>query len=266
MHALFGIAFTRKSSDGSFGAASGVITEQPDGSGGTVDPSTPPTASEKTLNPNTINIIDLEPDEDVKTIESGTPSAEFVEGVHLYAHIAMIALDIPVTSWDSRRSSFSARIADLNEYEVSCVAKRTKNRYVRTEYSNWVIETIWNDPNTPWLLRQVAEKAGMSLRDVQEAVEWVAAGSPWLDKYKQVQGDQLAIGMALDNPIDAARRRGSDVFRNIEKTAQVLRYAEKMNVPVLIGDQPVGYEDEPEPIEDIDQSSDTPKKGANPWR
>lgn len=248
MHALFGIAFTRKSQDGAFGPASGVLTEQPDGSGGTVSPSTPPTTAEKTLNPTTINIIDLEPDEGVQTIESATPSAEFVEGIHLYAHIAMIALDIPVTSWDSRRSSFSARIADLNEYEVSCVAKRTKNRYVRQEYSNWVLETIWNDPQSPWPLRQVAERAGMQLRDVQEAVEWVPAGSPWLDKYKQVQGDQLAIGMALDNPIDAARRRGSDVFRNIEKTAQVLRYAEKMNVPILIGEQPVGYVDENAPV------------------
>ncbi len=244
MHALFGVAFTRKSEDGAFGPASGVTTEQGDG----VTESTPPTATEKSLNPSTINMIDLEPGEDVKTIESGTPSAEFVEGVHLYAHIAMIALDIPVTSWDSRRSSFSARIADLNEYEVSCVAKRTKNRYVRQEYSNWVLETIWNNANSPWPLRQVAEKAGMALRDVQEAVEWVPAGSPWLDKYKQVQGDQLAIGMALDNPIDAARRRGSDVFKNIEKTAQVLRYAEKMNVPVLIGDQPVGYVDENAPV------------------
>ena len=241
MHALFGVAFTRKSEDGAFGPASGVLTEQPDGNGSTVAPSTPPTAEEKTLNPNTINILDLEPGEGVQTIESGTPSAEFVEGIHLYAHIAMIALDIPVTSWDSRRSSFSARIADLNEYEVSCVSKRTKNRYVRQEYSDWVIATIWNDPQSAWPLKDVATRAGMSMRDVQEAVEWVPAGSPWLDKYKQVQGDQLAIGMALDNPIDAARRRGTDVFKNIEKTAQVLRYAEKMKVPVLIGEQPMGY-------------------------
>lgn len=256
MHALFGVAFMRKSQDGAMGPASGVSTEQPDGAGGTVSPSTPPTASEKTLNPSTINIIDLEPDEDVKTIESGTPSSEFVEGVHLYAHIAMIALDIPVTSWDSRRSSFSARIADLNEYEVACTAKRTKNRYVRQEYSNWVIDTIWNDPNTPWPLKDVATRAGMSMRDVQEAVEWVPAGSPWLDKYKQVQGDQLAIGMALDNPIDAARRRGSDVFKNIDKTAQVLRYAERMNVPVLIGEQPVGYVDENEVVQPVKGAKD----------
>jgi hypothetical protein len=106
------------------------------------------------------------------------------------------------------------------------------------------LETIWNDPESAWPLKALAEKAGMRLRDVQEAVEWVPAGSPWLDKYKQVQGDQLAIGMCLDNPIDAARRRGSDVFKNIDKTAQVLRYAEKKQVPILIGDTPMGYTEE----------------------
>jgi capsid protein len=239
MHALFGVAITRKSEDGSFGAAGGAPSDQPSATA-----ADPVTEADKTLDPRSINILDLEPGEGAQVIESTTPSTQFIEGMYFYAQIAMIALDIPVASFDSRRSSFSARIADLNEYEVSCNAKRTKNRYVRQEYSNWVLETIWNDPDTPWPLKAIATKAGYSLRDVQEAAEWVAAGSPWLDKYKQVQGDQLAIGMALDNPIDAARRRGSNVFTNIEKTAQVLRYAERMNVPVLIGETPVGYIEE----------------------
>jgi len=32
---------------------------------------------------------------------------EFVEGSYLFVQIAMLALDIPVTCFDSRRSSFS---------------------------------------------------------------------------------------------------------------------------------------------------------------
>lgn len=244
MMALFAIAIIRKSETGEMGAGSGVSTEQPNADG----QSTPPTTEEKTLNPTMINILDMEAGEDVKAIESNTPSTQFIDAMYLYIQIAMLALDIPVTCFDSRRSSFSARIADLNEYEVACVAKRTKNRYVRQEYSNWVLETIWNDQKTPWPLRQLAADAGMSLRDIQEYVEWIAAGSPWLDKYKQVQGDQLAIGMGIDNPVDAARRRGSDVFKNIDKTAQVLAYAKSKNVPVLIGEQPIGYAETAEQV------------------
>jgi capsid protein len=180
-------------------------------------------------------MLDLSPGDDVKVIESGTPSAEFVEGSYLFIQIAMLALDIPVTSFDSRRSSFSARIADLNEYEVSTDSKRTKNRYVRQEYSDWVLASIWNDAASPWGLRQIAGGAGMSLRDVQEGVEWVASGSPWLDKYRQMQGDQLGIDIGLDNAIDACRRRGSNVFENLDKQAQVIAYAKAKGVPLMSG-------------------------------
>ena len=75
----------------------------------------------------------------------------------------------------------------------------------------------------------------MGLRDVQESVEWIPSGSPWLDKGAQVSGDQLAISIGLDNAIDAARRRGGDVFANIDKTAQVMAYAKEKGVPMPMG-------------------------------
>lgn len=187
------------------------------------------------LNPRAINMLDLNPGEKAEVLESSTPSTEFVEGSYLFIQIAMLALDIPVTSFDSRRSSFSARIADLNEYEVSTDCKRTKNRYVRKEYSDWVLATIWNDGQSPWPLRKLAAADGMTLRDVQESVEWIPSGSPWLDKYSQIQGDQLGINIGLDNAIDACRRRGSDVFDNIDKQAQVIAYAKEKGVPIIMG-------------------------------
>jgi capsid protein len=227
MHAIFGVAVMRKAEDeGGFGGSMGAASETEEAE---------PTAgqSELELNPRSINIMDLNPGEDIKTIESGTPSSEFIEGSYMFIHLAMLALDIPITCFDSRRSSFSARIADLNEYEVSADSKRTKNRYVRQAYSDWVLETIWNDSQTPWPLRQVAIDAGMGLRDVQEEVEWIPSGAPWLDKYKQIQGDELAISLMLDNSIDAARRKGSDVFANIDKQAKVLEYAKEKGVPMV---------------------------------
>jgi capsid protein len=184
------------------------------------------------LNPEKINILDMNPGEKATILESKTPSTEFVNGSYLFIQIALLALDIPITSFDSRKSSFSARIADLNEYEVSSDSKRTKNKYVRQEYSDWVLATIWNDPKSPWPLRKVAEKNGFSLLDVQQALEWIPSGSPWLDKLKQVMGDQVAVNMMLDNSIDAARRRGANVFDNIDKQAKVIAYAKQKGVPL----------------------------------
>jgi capsid protein len=231
MHAIFGVAVMRKddAGDGGMGGASGATaetaSETANANGTTFD-----------IDPRSVNLIDLNPGEDIKTVESGTPSSEFVEGSYLFIQIAMLALDIPVTFFDSRRSSFSARIADLNEYEVSNDAKRTKNRYVRQAYSDWVLEQIWNDTASPWRLQEVAGKAGFKrLRDVQEEVEWVASGSPWLDKHNQLAGDELGISLGLDNAVDAARRRGGDVFHNIDRQAQVIEYAKARGVPLVTG-------------------------------
>jgi len=231
MHAIFGVALMRKddAGNGNMGGASGATAET---SGATANAS----GTTFDIDPRSVNLIDLNPGEDIKTIESGTPSAEFVEGSYLFVQIAMLALDIPVTFFDSRRSSFSARIADLNEYEVSNDAKRTKNRYVRQAYSNWLLDQIWNDNESPWNLREIANSAGFSrLRDVQEQVEWVASGSPWLDKLNQISGDELGISLGLDNAVDAARRRGGDVFHNIDRQAQVIAYAKAKGVPLVTG-------------------------------
>ena len=221
MHALFGITIEREAEEDSDIAAN---DEEDDTT----------TDSNVTLNPTGFMVMDLQPGEKANTIESGTPSTEFVEGTYLFVHMAMLALDIPITCFDSRRSSFSARIADLNEYEVSTDSKRTKNKYVRQAYSNWLLEEIWNG-GYMWDLRSAAGRAGMSLMDVQKAVEWIASGSPWLDKYKQMQGDALAIDRGADNIIDVCRRRGFDYFDNIEKQSKAEAYAKANGISLIKG-------------------------------
>lgn len=213
MQALFGLAITRDSANGDFEA----------GSTGGID-----------FSPNGLTMVDLLPGEDVKMLESKSPSTEFISGSYLFIHLAMIALDIPITSFDSRRSSFSARIADLNEYEVSTDYKRQKNKYARQEYSDWLLAQLWDDARFS-NIKQIATKNKLSLFDVCELVKWVPAGSPWLDKKKQVQGDQISISLGLDNPVDACRRRGGDVFENIDKIAEVQNYAKSKDVTINSG-------------------------------
>lgn len=227
MHALFGLAIMRGANEpGEMGGAGGSLDETTSGAA--------PTASDTHLDlkPDAVNLLDLVQGDDVKVIESGTPSAEFVNGSYLFIQIALLSLDIPITSFDSRRSSFSARIADLNEYEVSVGAKRTKNRYVLQDLSDHLIDVVWESES--WRLGEVAGRADMTPRQVKDAIEWVPAGSPWLDKAKQIAGDKLAIEIGEDNPIDAARRKGSDVFANIDKTARVIEYAKEKGVPLSV--------------------------------
>lgn len=229
MHALFGVAIFRAAEgNAALGGAAGATSE-------TTGAAATATGESMDLDPRAINMLDMNADDKIQILESSTPSSQFVEGSYLFIQVAMLALDIPITSFDSRRSSFSGRIADLNEYDVSCDSKRTKNRYVRQEYSDWLLATIWADKQSPWRLGDVADRAGYTLRDVQEAVEWVASGSPWLSKLDQIRGDQLGIDLALDNAIDACRRRGGNVFENIDKQAQVIAYAKEKGVPIMSG-------------------------------
>ncbi len=220
--ALFGLAIERESENGVFGDAGGVEAEDSEDHAASLD-----------LRPDKVLMMDLNPGEKVTMLESRTPSAEFINGSYLFIQLAMLALDIPITSFDSRRSSFSARIADLNEYEVSASYKRDKNRYVRQAYSDWLIERDYINP--VWNIGSIASKHGLNKRDVQSLCEWVASGSPWLDKYKQIQGDELAISLFIDNPIEAARRKGQDVFNNIDQIAKVIEYANKKGVPYNFG-------------------------------
>ena len=88
---------------------------------------------------------------------------------------------------------------------------------------------------------------------MQEALEWIPSGSPWLDKGKQVSGDQLAISIGLDNAIDAARRRGANVFDNIDKQAKVLEYARLKGVPLIISGTSDKTATDPEQVNEDDK-------------
>lgn len=241
VHALFGIAIMRDYVAGEsageeaamLGAAAGLADP---GESADTDAGEKISASLQEMSPNQMMMIDMDTKGRIDTIESRTPSSEFREFTEYVTRLSLIALDIPYTALDSRATTFSGMIADQNLYEVSCRGKREKNLWKRKEYSDWLLAREWKDESSRWRIREVAEAAGYTeLRHLQEAVEWVAAGFPWLQKMQEVDGDIKAISIGLDNPVDAARRRGGDVFKNLDKTAEVYDYAKKLGVPLMVG-------------------------------
>ena len=248
VHALFGIALMRDYAGSSndqeevdgWGAVAGqqsghdenllTASESPEGTKQIA-------TSLQEMKPNEMMMVDMDLKGRIDTIESKTPSTEFREFQELVLRLAFLALDIPYTAFNSRSASFSGMIADQNMYEVSCKWKREKNLWKRKEYSDWLLDEIWNDPSSEWGLREVAGRNGYNrLRDLQESVEWVPSGFPWLQKLQEVQGDIKAVGAGLDNPQDICKRRGSDFFANVDKTAEAYKYAESKGVPLMIGE------------------------------
>jgi len=247
-HALFGIALMRDYAGGAtdqeevseLGAASGVTVgyDEAEKSASVTDDGTKSVAASlQKIKPDSMMLLDMETKGRVETIESKTPSQEFQAFTELVLRLVLLSLDIPYTALNSTSASFAGMIADNNMYEVACGWKRDKNKWARQDYSDWLLERIWNDASDEWGLRETAAKAGYNrLRDIQEEVHWVPSGSPWLQKLQQVQGDIKAISVGLDNPIDACKRNGGDVFENIDKIAQVNEYAKEKGVSLLIGE------------------------------
>ena len=245
VHALFGIALMRDyaaSTDQQevygMGAAAGQTqgaTESSATASETAEGTKSIAATLQEIKPSEMMLLDMDTKGRIETIESKTPSTEFQNFTQLAARLALLALDIPYTALNSSAASFAGMIADQNLYEVSCRWKREKNEWKRYEYSDAVIAQAWADPN--WRIGEYATAAGFkSAFDVASEIEWIPSGFPWLQKLQEVEGDRKAISVGLDNPIDAAKRRGGDFHANVLKTEQAYTFAKAHNVPLMIGE------------------------------
>jgi hypothetical protein len=54
-------------------------------------------------------------------------------------------------------------------------------------------------------------------------------------KQQEIQGDCQSMAAGIDNPIDICKRRGTDWFENIDKTALAMDYANAKGVSIVIG-------------------------------
>ena len=228
LHALFGVAITRQSADPDGFPTTQYDTNDTDKDGAeTSDP-------EYTFDLSRgVQLFDMDPGDDINTIESKTPSAEYISFTETLTRLVLLALDLPYTFFDSRSSSFSARIADSNEYELSAEAKRQQNATVLQQYSDWKIAQWAQNPD---MLGRAIERSGLSLGRVQRSVSWIPKGMPWLDKLKQVKGDELAVAMGTDSIPRICKRRHNADWRDIlRENEMVYRAYEEANVPLYIG-------------------------------
>ena len=167
------------------------------------------------FDPSGLTMFDMDPGESVAPIESNTPAQEFTDYSMLMIRLILLALDIPYTAFDSMSASFSARIADREEYENSAKSKRRKNCEVLEEVYEWIVGNWWETDAT---LRNLARAAGIATADaLNDAIEWTGQATPWLDKLKEVNGDAVAIANGLDSRSRIVKRRHGVSFEDIAR-------------------------------------------------
>ncbi len=59
---------------------------------------------------------------------------------------------------------------------------------------------------------------------------------PWWDPIKEVRGNAMGVAAGFTNPVRVCREAGTDVYDNIDTTAEVLAYAKDKGVDLVFAD------------------------------
>jgi len=222
--AVFGLAFTRTGSDDIFPTQG--------------EPNTSAPASEtaaytdqvgKAVKARGLINLDLDPGDDVKEIQSSTPNPTVIPFTRELIRSILLSLDIPFTFYDSLTASFSARIADRNEYEESCEWKRDKNISVLDEiYGGWLIPAWYG--SDLFGFGQALDAAKVTPEEVAMSLRWVPAGRPWLDRSNEMSGHILALAAGVTSVPKICAAYGEDAY---EIAAEQKEYLEKAGIPLL---------------------------------
>jgi capsid protein len=221
--ALFGLAFTRTSADTGLPTFGEQPTDAPASESAAYSQQVTDAVKARGL----IN-IDLDPGDAVVEIESRTPNPQIVEFTRELIRSFLTALDIPFTFYDSLSASFSARIADRNEYEEACEWKRDKNVDVLNDVYAWALPLLVEV--NKFGLRDALAKAGRTVDDLLASLEWVPAGKPWLDRAGEMSGHILALAAGVDSIPRIAARYGLDAY---QLAAEQKKFIETSGIPLL---------------------------------
>ena len=222
--ALFGLAFTRTGAD----PINPMDSDEPTSAPGTLAESYRAQILASVKAKNVIN-LDLDPGDSVTEIESKTPNPAIVDFTRELIRSILLSLDIPFTFYDSLTASFSARIADRNEYEESCEWKREKNISVLDDiYGGWLLPT-WAKADL-FGFGKALQTANISVEEVAASLRWVPAGRPWLDRAGEMSGHILALAAGTTSIPRICSSYGDDAY---EIAAEQKDFLAKCGIPIL---------------------------------
>jgi len=167
------------------------------------------------------------PGDTIQTIESKNPSQEFQDFTALMIQIAILALDLPFTQFDSRKSSYSAQRQDLLAYQKSVRQKQDDLREFLDRTTAWDIAR-WNATGLLQL------PSGMLPRDVKW--HWVSEGNPWLDPMKEVGANIQAVSAGFTTRDNICREvYGTRFIDVVEQLGREEALAEENSATLAIG-------------------------------
>jgi lambda family phage portal protein len=187
--------------------------------------------------------IELDQGDDIKFLESQTPSAEFKNFAEFMIRSALLCCDIPYTFFDVKGSTYSGARQDLLQYYQSASVKRADIQEVLDRLTRWQL--------TRWAARgEISPPTGLTIDDI--VFEWIPAGLPWIDPVKEVKANAEAVKAGFTSTVRVCREHGDDAF---EIAAEEAAYQAHLRLLGLSGAQTAPSADE------VDES-DEPAKEA----
>jgi len=148
----------------------------------------------------------------------------------------LIARDFTGTNFSSARQ---ANLEDRRQWEPE-----------QEEFIEEFLDPVW-----AWFVdaASFARVAPFGSARTEWPVIWTPQGWLWVDPQKEITATETAIGLGIDNPIDAARRVGRDFHENVKKIAAANQFAESLGVTLgAAGTAPPPEEEEEEEEEEVE--------------
>lgn len=170
-------------------------------------------------------LLDMDRGDAAEFLSSQNPSANFQAFTNAMLMVCLKALDIPYSFYDEGHTNFFGSRGAWMHYERSCGPKRDALLELLRRLTVWRIGL--------WMLDdEVKLPRGMTtLADVDW--EWIPTGMPWWDPAKEIRGNLMAIGAALDTPQRICKESGTgDFYDNVDQIADAVAYAKSKLEPL----------------------------------
>jgi len=180
--------------------------------------------------------MEMEPGDSISTVQSSTPSSEFVDYTTLLCQVGLLAMDLPVTFFDGRKASYSSQRMDLILYVLGAYWKREPLIEYLDLLTTWKLARFTgrgrnlaiNEP-------AISLPLGMDYR--QLSWEWVPVGIPWIDPRAEVAADERLVRNGFVSRQYIAKHRGlRDWWQTVEELAEEQNAMTELGVHVQIAD------------------------------
>jgi capsid protein len=166
-------------------------------------------------------LLDLDPDEDVKVVESGQPSDQWQSFMNMLVASSLASLDIPFCFYDATKTNYSQYRGAALQYEQSAQQKREDLKELLDRWTAWrmAIFAFYGILELP---------AGIEISNLKW--DWVSTGVPWIDPLKEVQADGFAVDRGFDSTVGICRSMGRDAYQIAEEQARYEAHRATLNL------------------------------------